>query len=134
MKKLNFSFHDFALLLLSALYVVGMHTFLKPCGSKPDGTWMNCHWAGQALKAFSLVLFIIAFTHFWVQNSKIKLGLSVATIPVALFSALIPGVYIKLCMMNTMRCHSVTQPSAIVISVLLIVFAIFDIIKNAKKE
>ncbi len=134
MKKLNISFHDFALLLISALYVVGMHTFLKPCGPKPDGTWMTCHWAGQALKAFSLVLFIIAFVHFWISNTKIKLGLSIATIPVALFSALIPGAYIKLCMMNSMRCHSVTQPSAIVISILLIVFAIFDIIQNAKKD
>lgn len=132
-KRFNVGPCDFAMLFVSAFLCIGINSFFKTCGPKADGSWMTCHWAGQALKAFSLVLFIISLMHFCISEPKIKQGISVAVIPVALFSAIIPGGYIKLCMAQTMRCHSITRPAVIVLSVLLIISAVIDIICQRSK-
>lgn len=132
-KRFNVGPCDFAMLFISAFLCIGINSLFKPCEPKADGSWMACHWAGQALKAFSLALFIISLIHFLISEPKIKAGLSFAVIPVALFSAIIPGGYIKLCMAQTMRCHSITRPATIVLSVLLILSAVIDIIRQSSK-
>ena len=94
---------------------------------------MTCHWAGQGVTGIAAVLLVISVIHLIVKDAKIKLGLSLAVIPTALLSAILPGNLIGLCMMNTMRCHSIMRTSAIVESVLLIAIAVFDIFVQKKK-
>mgnify|MGYP002623852021 FL=1 len=120
-KKLNIGVTDIILLVLSAVFFLGLLTFLAPCGPKDDGSWMTCHWAGQALRGISAVLLVISGIHFFVKDSKIKLGLSLAAIPAAILSLILPGNLIGLCMMNTMRCHSVMRTGTMIISVLILV-------------
>ena len=132
-KKINIGVSDIILLVLSAVFMIGIRTFFASCGPKDDGSWMTCHWAGQAVTGIAAVLLVIAIIHMFVPNAKIKQGLSLAVIPAALLSAILPGNLIGLCMMNTMRCHSVMHPAVIVVSVLMIAAAVLDLIMQRKK-
>ena len=124
---------DIILLAISVIYLIGILTFFGPCGPKDDGSWMTCHWAGQAVTGLAAVLTIIAVIHILVPNAKIKTGLDIAVIPVALLAAIIPGNLINLCMMDTMRCHSIMRPAVIVMSILVIAAAVFNVITQRNK-
>ena len=133
-KKLNIRVSDIVLLILSAIFLAGILTFFAPCGPKDDGSWMTCHWAGQAIRGIAAVLFIISVIHLIIKDENVKQGLSVAIIPMALLSAILPGTLIGLCMMNTMRCRAIMRPGTIVLSVLMIAAAVLDIILQRKKK
>ena len=132
-KKINIGVTDIILLVLSIVFLIGIRTFFAPCGPKDDGSWMTCHWAGQAITGIASVLLVISVIHMFVKDAKVKQGLAIAMIPMALFSAILPGNMIGLCMMNTMRCHSVMHPATIVMSVLMIAAAVLDLIMQRKK-
>ena len=114
--------------LLGALFVFG------PCGPKEDGSWMTCHWAGQAVTGVAALLLVLELVRLFVGDNRVKLGLDIAAIPAALLAALIPGHLIRLCMMADMRCRSVMSPAVTVFSVLMIVLSAADIFLLAKKK
>ena len=126
-KKWRFKITDILLLLASGVFLVGMRTFLTPCAQQADGRWMVCHWAGEALTGVAAVLFVISLLHALIPRAQIKMGLSLAMIPAAALAFLLPGTMIDLCMMETMRCHTVMQPAARAISVVLILLACLDV-------
>ena len=133
-KKINIGASDIILLVLSAVFLIGIRTFFAPCGPKDDGSWMTCHWAGQAITGIAAVLLVISVIHMFVKDAKVKQGLAIAMIPVALFSLILPGNMIGLCMMNTMRCHSVMCTASVIVSVLVIAAAAFDLLVQRRKE
>ena len=132
-KKISIGISDIILLIASIIFFIGMLTFLRPCSAMEDGTWMTCHWAGQAIKGLAAVLVGISLIHGFVSNPHVKIGVSLAAIPVAVLTVLIPGGLIQMCMMNTMRCHAVMRPGATIFSVVTIAAAIFDIFCQRKK-
>ena len=132
-KKINIGASDIILLVLSAVFLIGIRTFFAPCGPKDDGSWMTCHWAGQAITGIASVLLVISVIHMFVKDAKVKQGLAIAMIPTALFSVILPGNMIGLCMMNTMRCHSVMRPATIIVSVFVIAAAAFDLLVQRRK-
>ena len=126
-KKWKVGVTDILLLLVNGIFFVGMRTFLAPCGQQADGHWMVCHWAGEALAGVSAVLFIIAVLHAAVPRAHIKAGLALASIPVSVLAILLPGHLIDLCMMETMRCHTVMQPGVTAISAVTIALLLVDL-------
>ncbi|MBR1864891.1 MAG: DUF4418 family protein [Lachnospiraceae bacterium] len=133
-QKHKIGISDILLLVVSIIFFVGILTFFKPCGPMDDGNWMTCHWAGNAIAGASVVLLIIAILHILIPDARIKIGLSIAVIPIAALAAVIPGHLINLCMMETMRCHAVMTPATIVMAAFMIAAAAFDILVNRKKD
>lgn len=135
-KKPNIGVRDIIFLVLSSIYLVGIKTFFRACDPKEDGSWMVCHWASQAIIAFAIVIAAISVLHLIMTSPLVKAGLSLALIPCVILSATVPGGFIKLCRMTTMRCHTVTRPSVLVISIIFVVVAVIDVIfqfRSAKK-
>lgn len=126
-KKWRLKITDVLLLLASGVFFIGMRTFLAPCAQQADGKWMVCHWAGEALFGVAAVLFAIALLHAVIWRAAIKTGLAMAMIPTAVLAFFLPGQMIDLCMMETMRCHTVMQPAARAISAVLILLACLDV-------
>ena len=60
------------LLILSILLVVGEQTFAGPCGPKPNGGFMTCHWAGQAVLGVGIVLVILSLLHVVSKKSLLQ--------------------------------------------------------------
>ncbi len=114
------------LLVFSAVELAGVRTFFAPCGPKEDGSWMSCHWAGQAVTGIAVCLVILSIAHLLTGNRGMKLGLDVGIMVLTVFSALIPGRLIGLCMMPDMRCHQLMTPGVTVCSVLVLAAAVAD--------
>ena len=129
-KKTPFGIADILLPVLSIIFLVGLLTFAGPCGPKEDGSFMSCHWAGQAVKALAVLLIVMSVIRLALRDRGMKKGLSIAIVLTAITAAVIPGNLISLCMMNTMHCHAVMRPFVIVMAVLQAAAAMIDIVRS----
>ena len=128
---------EIILLIVSLIFMIGTLSFLKPCGPAEDGSFMACHWAGQALIGVSVVLLVLSVILLILRSEPMKQGLAIAVIPVGILAAVIPGGLIHLCMMETMRCHAVMRPGAMCFGIVIAVLALIEIflsVKRAKSE
>lgn len=132
-KHKRFGMTDWCLLIVSVLFLVGIRTAFAPCKPTEDGSWMTCHWAGQAVTGVAAVLLVLAILHLLLPGPGEKLGVAAAMIPVSLLAAFLPGKLINLCMMGTMRCHGVTRPAVLVFSLMLAVLSLADLLLQRKK-
>lgn len=124
---------DFLLAALSALTLIGALTFFKTCGPREDGSWMNCHWANQTVTGLAAVMTVLSIARFFLGDGE-KIGLDLSQIALAVLTAVLPGNLIPLCGMETMRCHTVFQPAALVLSVLTAAAALADAILRARRQ
>ena len=62
---------DIVLLVVSVFFLIGILTFFQACGPKDDGSWMTCHWAGQALTGLAAVLTVIALIVITLVDDKL---------------------------------------------------------------
>ncbi|MBR1780599.1 MAG: DUF4418 family protein [Oscillospiraceae bacterium] len=131
-KKFAIGVTDVILAVVELLFFIGMLTFLRPCAAMEDGSWMTCHWAGQAVTGVAGALLVIALAHLFV-DARAKIGMDIALAVVAVLAICIPGRLIHLCMMDMMRCRSVMTPGVIVLSVLTIAAAAADVLVQRKK-
>ena len=81
-----------------------------PCPVMPDGRFMVCYWAGQAVLGVGIVLVVLSLLHLAFKNDGMKLGLDLAVIADAALLMFIPNRLIPLCIKNHMRCHTVMEP------------------------
>ena len=132
--KLRVGVTDILLLALNASFFIGIQTVFSPCEPHPDGTWMTCHWAGEALAGIAAVLVGIAVLHLLIPSAKIKQGLALASIPVSLLAMYLPGHLVDLCMKETMRCHTLMQPAVMAISALTVLLAVVDIYVYGRRD
>ena len=110
---------DIILLVLSAGLTTGVKTVFSACEKKPDGMWMTCHWAEQAVFALGIALTAMAVVNIVLGKTDIKRGIAIAMVPTALITAFVPNAFINLCMMKDMHCHEMMRPAVIVISALI---------------
>lgn len=81
----------FILLILSLLFVIGEQTVAGPCPVMPDGRFMVCYWAGQAVLGVGIVLVVLSLLHLAFKNDGMKLGLDLAVIADAALLMFIPN-------------------------------------------
>lgn len=123
MKKIRERIGGIVLTILSLALTVGVKTVFSACGPKDDGSWMNCHWAEQAVFGIGIALTVMSVLVLIFGGSRTGAGASLAAVPAAAIAAFTPAGLINLCMMTNMHCHSVTRPAVIVLSVLIAVTA-----------
>ena len=126
-KKRRCGITDILMVVLNLIFFVGIQTVFAPCEARPDGSWMTCHWAGQALIGIAAALLAIAVMHLVIPRTQVKIGLSLAVIPVSVLAFAVPDHLIDLCMMETMHCHTVMQPAVTALSLLNLMLALADI-------
>ena len=131
MKKVSVS--DVILLVLSLILAFGSHFVFHACPAKPDGSWMVCHWAEHVVTALGAVFAVLCVARFFFE-SKTKLGISLSFVPLAVVTALVPGVIVNLCKMKEMNCHIVMRPAVIVTSILILIVSIVDFIILKKEK
>lgn len=127
------SITDILLLILSLALCIGVKCLFHACAPKEDGSWMACHWAEQSVFAAALGMSITAALRLFLDR-RAKTGAGLAIGVTAAVTALVPGIFIRLCMMNDMRCHSVMRPAVIIVCVLLVICAVVDAVLAGKEE
>lgn len=98
-------------ILAGLLVAVGPQTIFRLCGPKPDGTWMKCHWTGQAELGVGLFIAALGVLLLVFSNEKVRLGLSLAAVLAGVLVLLLPTALIGGCSMSTMNCQRLTFPA-----------------------
>lgn len=123
--------------LFAAVLTIGSFTVFKACGEH-EGKFMACHWAQNAVTLIGAVTAILALVRIILKNTGIKAGIAIGISLLSAAVIIIPGHVISLCMMETMRCHSIFRPAVTVIGALLVIIAVIDaaagIIKSGKES
>lgn len=119
---------------LSLFLTLGSKFIFHACGPKDDGSYMMCHYAQISVTAVGIVITVIALAAAIIKDEKLKAGLSLALIPSAVLAMLFPNVIIPMCMMTSMRCHSVMRPWVLFLCVVIIVLAVITAVLNLKKS
>ena len=119
---------------LSALLLAGGVTVFSACDPRPDGSWMQCHQCQNSVVASSAGLVVFFGTAAFVKNQGVRLALQALSLIGAIVVFFIPGVICPLCMMKTMRCHTVFQPFVRIMSVLVAGGGVAALVHTFKKD
>ncbi len=126
-KKIHIS--NFLPSLIGLVMLVGSLTLFRACGPKDDGSWMRCHSAQNMAVIASAVLILVTALTAFVGNRLAKVVLLFICVQGSVAILLIPGVFMPLCMMHTMRCYTVFQPFIRIFSILEILVLLSEIVK-----
>ena len=119
---------------LSALLLVGGVTVFSACEQRPDGSWMHCHQCQNSVAASAAGLVVFFGTAAFVKNKGARLALQALSLIGAIVVFFIPGVICPLCMMKTMRCHTVFQPFVRIMSVLVAGGGVAALVNTVKRD
>ena len=118
--------------VLSAGLTLGVKLLFHACAEGENG-WMSCHWAEQAVFGLGLVLTVQSVLLYLGKERRVRQGLALGMLPAAALSFFLPGFLIRLCMMDTMRCHTVLAPSVRILSALLLADLIVLLLRERKE-
>lgn len=119
------------LTVLSLALCIGVKTAFKACGPMENGMYMNCRKAENAAVVAGAVLAVLSVLIIAIKNKGARVALSALTAVGAVVSAILPNNVIKLCMMDTMHCHTAMRPFIVVVSVIIAVVSAVSLIVNA---
>ena len=106
-------------LIIAVLMEVGLCSFLAACGPKEDGSWMMCHYVQNVLLLLGGCLVLLhTLALVFSETTHIAGGILLAGVLLFVCCIVVPDRVIHMCMMDTMRCHTVMQPGVLVISIL----------------
>ena len=119
---------------LSAALLAGGVTVFSACEPRPDGTWMHCHQCQNMVAGSAVGLIALYGASSLVKNKPVRLALLALAVIASVVVFFIPGVICPLCMMKTMRCHTVFQPFVRIMSVLVAGGGVAAVVNTLKKD
>ena len=119
---------------LSALLLAGGVTVFSACEQRADGTWMHCHQCQNMVAGSAVGLIALYGASALVKNKPVRLVLLALAVIASVVVFFIPGGICPLCMMKTMRCHTVFQPFVRIMSVLVAGSGIGALVASVKKD
>ena len=134
MNKIKSRIGGIILFILCIMLTAGTKLIFPACAAHDDGSFMNCHWAEQAVFGAGLALTAISLIVLVSGKGKAASGASLALIPIAAITAVIPDILIPLCKMPMMRCHTAMRPAIIVISCLIAAAALVNAVMILRKK
>lgn len=111
------------LTLLCLLTAAGSKLWFHACPVQAGARIMPCHWAEQAVFATAVVMTLQSVLLFVLTGDEARMAVSLSILPEAVLLMLYPGTLISLCMMPTMRCHTVMRPAVLVLAALIFLAA-----------
>ena len=120
------------LLAAAALLAIGAATFAGPCPTHDDGSLPGCAQAGQYVLYLGIVGAIAALARVLVNRAPVRAIGSLAAAACGAAAALLPGTVLPLCMMATMRCHTIMRPFALIVGIAIAVLGVADALVSRK--
>ncbi len=120
--------------IVSLLLVIGVLTVFSACGKKDDGTWMHCHDVQNMVAVCGTVMTVLFVICAFVTNKVLRLILNLAAFAAAIVAFLLPGTIMPMCMMNTMRCYTIMQPFARIMSAVAALSALIGMISALRAK
>ena len=126
-KKYSVGLTEIIMAVLALLYTIGIRAWFPVCAAMSDSV-MACHWAGQTLKAISILLLALAVVHIIIRDENMKLGMDISLLGTGLITMLIPGHIINICRSAEMACRGATLPWTIAFGIVWILVILADIL------
>ena len=123
--KLKGNILGIAELIAALVLIIGALTFFSACESE-NGMHMACHWAQNAVALSGVVIALLSAVRVFIPNRDIKTGLMLGIFITAVSVIFIPNTVISLCMMDTMRCHTIFKPAVIITASVIAVISGVD--------
>ena len=120
------------------IVVIGLLLFFAPfnishvCGLKDDGSFMKCHWMGEAVRMLGALITVLGLVFAWCEKMAKGIALSVAGVGVC--EILLQFFVIGTCKNSMMSCNTYTKPTVILLSVALIVVSSIYIFMTRKES
>lgn len=121
------SFTEILLLAASVIFAIGIRYWFPVCMSMGDG-YMNCHWAGEILKAMSILIAALSLIHVFIPDIRVKTGMNIALAGIWIMIPFIPGKIIPICGNDMMRCRQGTSTGSLLFAILFIILLAVDIV------
>ena len=119
---------------LSALLLAGGVTVFSACEQRADGSWMHCHQCQNMVAGSAVGLIALYGASALVTKKPVRLALLALAVIASVVVFFIPGGICPLCMMKTMRCHTVFQPFVRIMSVLVAGSGVGALASSFKKD
>ena len=124
--------------IFGILFIIfGVLLFLTPgtlaptCPAMDDGTFMKCHWMGQAIKGVGGVMTVLGLIYTAISCKKqMFFALAISNVIVGIYAILLPAKLIGGCMKPEMACRAKTMPMIYILAGLYIVLSIVAIFLN----
>lgn len=110
------------LFVLSLVLAIGSQTFLHPCVHE-DGSPAPCGGVGTGLLLTGIGCALLGFL-LLIRVPKMRTVLYALACCAGVITILIPGTFLPVCGMDSMRCRMVTRPAALVLGILIAVCAL----------
>ena len=110
------------LLVLGLLIAIGPQKIFPVCEFNPEKA-MKCHWMGRAEIGVGAVVALIGVLQMVMDHAKVRMGLSMAAVPMGLLTLLLPTKLIGVCMNQHMRCVTLTRPALLILGIAVMAVA-----------
>ncbi|MCR5214138.1 MAG: DUF4418 family protein [Eubacterium sp.] len=114
-------------IIIALLLSLGVVTVFKACDPMEDGTWMHCHAAQNDVFILGLVIGGLGTIALLIKKKAVKIIVGVVNLGLGVLTSIVPGILVHLCMMHTMRCHSVMRPFVVIVSIILILTELVNV-------
>lgn len=111
------------LLAVSAALCAGVKLVFHACPKTDAGMWMHCHDAENWVCGLAGGMTLLALLMLLIRNGKLAGVFGALTAVCAAVTAFVPGKIVKMCMMDSMRCHATMKPAVIVCCILIALLA-----------
>ena len=106
----KWAFLDFFPVIPGLMISAGTATLFSACGMKDDGTWMKCHSAQEAVVTAGMVIAVLFLAAALMKRHVMRVLLYILGAVGCIAVFLIPGTFMSMCVLRTMRCYTVMQP------------------------
>ena len=130
MKKTN-TILSVLISIVAVLMVIGVSTVFSACGPKDDGSYMHCHMVQLIAACLGICIACFSIISFFTKNKTFVLILRVVSMIMAVITIILPFA-MKMCMMNTMQCHSVMKPFLLVAGIIMIILSAISLVTISK--
>ena len=104
------------LLVLGLLIAIGPQKIFPVCEFNPEKP-MKCNWMGKAEIGVGATGALIGVLQMVMDHAKVRMGLSMAAVPMGLLTLLLPTKLIGVCMNVPMRCVTLTRPALLILGI-----------------
>ena len=126
-EKCKIGIPEILLAVASILFMIGIRLWFPVCNATGESI-MPCHWAGEMLKAMSILFLGLSLVHIFIPDAKMKIGIDISLAALFILALNIPGNIIRICGNADMACRRLTQPFSTIFCIIMAVLSLLDIV------
>ena len=119
------------ILIIGLLVLFAPFGFAHVCLPKPDGSFMKCHWMGEAVRMLGGLITALGLIFLLCKRSRV--GIAFADIGIAVCLILLETTVIGTCKNIKMACNVYTKPVILLLAGILIILSAGYLFFNRKK-